>query len=41
MEIKAKMDGNLWKYLKGTSRGLETVESNMNDYYYKSVLCWQ
>ncbi len=29
------------RFLKGTSRGLETVESNMNDSYYKSVLCWQ
>ncbi len=27
--------------IKGTSRGLEALQSNMNDSYYKSVLCWQ
>ncbi len=25
--------------VKGTSRGLETVDSNMNDSYYKNVIC--
>ena len=27
--------------LKGTSRGLEALQSHVNDSYYKSVLCWQ
>ena len=29
------------KCLKGTSRGLEALQSHMNGSYYKSVLCWQ
>ena len=27
-------------YLKGTSRGLEALQSNMNDSYHKIVLYW-
>ncbi len=26
---------------KGISRGPEALQSHMNDFYYKSVLCWQ
>ncbi len=31
--------GPLQSQFKGTSRGLEALQSHMNDAYYKSVLC--